>query len=349
MSASPYAGIGLALMATSAYNFGLILEKRALEEMPVLDLRRVGRVVLGLTTSVVWLGGFGLMLVGLACQTAVLSFEPVSVVQPVLASGIALVMVLSRVILRERLGGAEFWCVAGMAVAVVLLALSSGGSAPGAGHHADARLMVLVCLPSVIAGLLVAVAPLRASRARRHRMPVSGVCYGIGTGLLYGVAALAIKGLSGVLTGHPGVGAIAGRVVASPYLYLLGGCSVVAMLLFQAALQACRASIVVPVSSVTSSVFFVIAGTLLFHEHLPAGQGKLALRLAGIVVAGVVLVVLSSQTRGGHDAARGRPAPDPGVSHRQAGAAVLRRRRGALQPAAAPGLPDRERRAADAG
>jgi len=74
---------------------------------------------------------------------------------------------------------------------------------------------------------------------------------------------------------------------------------VVAMLLFQAALQAGLASIVVPVSNVTGSVYFIIAGTWLFHEHLPASPGKLVLRLAGIGLAVLVLVVL------------GRQAPEP--------------------------------------
>ena len=41
MSAAPYAGISLALVATTAYNVGLIQEKRALGRMPTLDVRRV--------------------------------------------------------------------------------------------------------------------------------------------------------------------------------------------------------------------------------------------------------------------------------------------------------------------
>jgi hypothetical protein len=44
-----------------------------------------------------------------------------------------------------------------------------------------------------------------------------------------------------------------------------------------------------------SGLYFVIAGTWLFHEHLPASPVKLALRLAGIAAAGLVLVVLSRQ------------------------------------------------------
>ena len=270
MSAASYAGIPLALLATTAYNVGLILEKRALGRMPALDLRQVPRVVAGLLTSRAWLAGFALMLTGLACQTVVLTFEPVSIVQPILASGVALVLVLSRLVLRERLGGAE------------------------AGHRASPGWVAAVMIPSVVLGVLVASSSLRA-RTRKHGAPVTGVCFGIGTGLLYGVATLAIKALSGILVSHHTVAGIVIGVLSSPYLYVLAGCLGVAMLLFQAALQACRASIVVPVSSVASSAYVVIAGTWLFHEHLPASPVRLGLRLTGIVLATLVLVLLSRQ------------------------------------------------------
>jgi drug/metabolite transporter (DMT)-like permease len=109
VSTVTYTGILLALVATTAYNVGLILEKRALGQMAALDIRRVLRVIGSLMTSRAWLAGFALMLTGLACQTIALTVEPVSVVQPVLASGVVLVLVLSRLVLRERLHGGETW------------------------------------------------------------------------------------------------------------------------------------------------------------------------------------------------------------------------------------------------
>lgn len=299
MSAGPVAGIGLALVATTSYNIGLILEKRALGRMPALDIRRAVNVLFRLLADAAWLSGFALMLTGLACQTIVLSFEPVSLVQPVLASGIALVIVLSRVVLRERLGGAESWCVGAMAVCVVLLALSSGGTSSQAGHDVSGIAMTAVAVPSMLAGLLIATKPLRSRPLGRHRAPVTGICYGLGTGLLYGVASLAIKGLSGILSHDNAAAGIVTGLLASPYLYLFGGCAVTAMLLFQVALQSCRASIVVPVSSVTSTLYFLLAGTWLFHEHLPASPDKLALRLTGIAAAGLVLVALARQVPSG--------------------------------------------------
>jgi len=291
MSPGPYAGIGLALLAATAYNVGVILEKRALGQMPALDVRRVVHVVASLLTDPAWLAGFALMLTGLACQVVVLTFEPVSVVQPVLASGVALLLVLSRLVLRERLGRTETWCVAAMAAALVMLALSaSTGSA--AGHHASAGAMAAVMIPSAVIGLLVAGRPVRAPAGQRRTRAIS---FGIGTGLLYGVSALAIKALSGILVRHQGIASLVAGIVSSPYLYVLAGCSAAGMLLFQAGLQSCRASIMVPVSSVSGSVYFMIAGTWLFHERLPANADKLGLRLAAIVVAGLVLVTLARQ------------------------------------------------------
>jgi drug/metabolite transporter (DMT)-like permease len=294
MSAASSAGIPLALLATTAYNVGLIVEKRALGQIQTLDIRRPARAVVSLLTSQAWLGGFALMLIGLACQTVVLTIEPVSIVQPVLASGVVLVLVLSRLVLRERLHGGETWCVAAIAASLVLLALSA--TSTQVGRKADPGEMAAVMVPSVIVGLLAAAGSLRARTRARERGPsVSAVWSGAGTGLLYGVAALAIKALSGILVGHRTAAGIAIGVVSSPYLYALAGSLVVAMLLFQAALQACRASILIPVSAVTGSTYFIVAGTWLFHEHLPASPGKLALRLAGIALAAVVLMALSQQ------------------------------------------------------
>ncbi len=292
MSAASEAGIPLALLAATAYNVGLVLEKRALGQLPALDLRRVPQMIVSLATSRAWLTGFALMLTGLACQTVVLTFEPVSVVQPVLASGVVVVLVLSRLMLRERLRAGETWCVAAIVVSVILLALSA--TSAGAGHHASPGAMAVVMVLSAVAGLLLAAGALRA-RTRSADAPVAGVWAGAGTGLLYGVAALAIKALSGILVRHQAAVAIAAGVISSPYLYVLAGCLVVAMLLFQAALQACRASIFIPVSTVTGSAYFIIAGTWLFHEHLPTSPGKLGLRLAGTALAALVLVVLSRQ------------------------------------------------------
>ena len=292
MSAAVY-GIPLAVLTTSAFNTGLILEKRALSRMPEVNLRRVGHAVVSLLSSPAWLAGFALMLTGLACQVIVLTFEPISLVQPILAAGVTLTLVLSRLVLRERLGGAEPFCVTVLAVSLILLALSQDSGNGTTAREAGTLPMVAVVVPSLVIGLLIAAWPWRSRRMRA--IAATGIGAGVGIGLLYGVGSLMTKGLSGVVARDHTAASLGLGIVSSPYLYLLFGCSAAALLLYQAALQACRASILIPVTNVVSSVYFLVAGTWLFHQQLPASPVKLALRLAGIAAAGLVLVALSRQ------------------------------------------------------
>ena len=112
MTGSTDGGLALALLATTAYNSGLVVEKQALGRLPAISGRRVVSLALTVASSPRWLAGFGLMLCGLAFQALALTLAPVTVVQPVIASGVAIVLVLSRIVLREHLGRGEYVCVA---------------------------------------------------------------------------------------------------------------------------------------------------------------------------------------------------------------------------------------------
>ena len=315
MTGSTDVGLGLALLSTTAYNYGLIVEKQALGQLPAIGAGRIVSFVASLARSPRWLAGFTLMLFGLAFQVLALIFAPVTLVQPVIASGVAVVLVLSRLVLRERLGRLQYACVAVMALSVVLLALSADGAPAQVGHQVSGVRLAAIAIASCLVALAAAVSALRASGSR-HGQPGSGVSFGIATGLLYGVAALAIKGVSGTLLHGHGIGRIVLALASSPYLYVMAACSAAGLLLFQTALQRCRISIVAPVSNVLGSVYFIVAGTWLFHERLPTDPVRLTLRIVGILVACGVVVLLSRQpgpaqpaaddTAGGTRAARAR-------------------------------------------
>jgi len=304
-------GIGLALVSTTAYNYGLIVEKQALGQLPAIGAGRIVSFVASLATSPRWLAGFTLMLFGLAFQVLALIFAPVTLVQPVIAAGVAVVLVLSRLVLHERLGRLQYVCVAVMALSVVLLALSAEGAPVQVGDQVSGVRLAIIAIVSVLFALGFAVSALRASGGK-HTQQGSGVAFGIATGLLYGVAALAIKGLSGTLAHHDGIGGTLVALLTSPYPYVMAVCSAAGLLLFQTALQRCRISIVAPVSNVLGSVYFIVAGTWLFHERLPSDPVRLALRLGGILVACGVVVLLSRQP----DPAQPAPSTGPDMPPR---------------------------------
>ena len=290
----PGLAVVVALFATTAYHLGLIFEKRALARLPAIDARHAVRMLRTLLTAPAWLAGFGLMLCGFGLQVVALRLAPVSVVQPVLGSGVVILLVLSRIVLRERLGRVELACVLAMVAAIIVIALSAVGPAGHVGERASGPLLAAVAVPACLVAIALGASALRSGPSGRHRMPAIGVSYALASGLMYGVATLAIKALSGAIADHAVLGTgLVLAVAGSPYPYVTVACSAVGMLIFQTGLQRCRVSIVGPVSNITGTVFFIVAGTWLFGERLPADPVKLSLRLAGILVAAVVVVVLS--------------------------------------------------------
>jgi drug/metabolite transporter (DMT)-like permease len=289
-------GVAVAALATTAYNVGLIVEKRALSRLPAIDARHAVVLLRTVLLNPGWAGGFALMLCGFGLQVVALILAPVSVVQPILGSGTVILVLLSRIVLRERLGRVELGCVLSVAVAIAAIALSAAGSAGQVGHQASGLLIAAVAVPACVLALLIGARSLRSAAQGKHRMPAIGVSYGLAAGLLYGVATLAIKALSGVIFHRTDqLGSLIRDVLLSPYPYLTVACSAVAMLIFQTGLQRCRVSIVGPVSNITGSIYFIIAGTWLFGERLPANPVELLLRLGGIVLAGAAVVVLARQ------------------------------------------------------
>jgi drug/metabolite transporter (DMT)-like permease len=342
-------GVALALVAAIAYNAGLVLEKRALAALPTMDIRRPYLLLRTLITAPAWLVGFWCMVIGLGCQVLALQRLPISVAQPLQVSGLGVLVSLSWLVLGERVSGRDRWRLTAALLSVPLLGLSLGGQT-GAGTTPVDPLWLSVVLggSAIAAGLASANA--FGSRRHRHRLN-TGMPAGLATGLLYGMAGLALKALSSQLV-HRGVWV---ALFASPYPYLVGVASAAGMVLFQIALQRHRASVVVPTSNLVGSCYVLVAGTWLFHENLPADPTSLGLRLAGFAVTVVALAIrpervlaprrdvasLHRPHRRAHHGTSPAPAGHPRLPGRQGPAAVLRERRVALQPPASSAAPDR--------
>ncbi|MFD3677077.1 hypothetical protein [Streptomyces sp. NPDC058613] len=286
-------GVAVALLANALYSAGFVLEKRALAALPALDPRRPLHLLRALASSPGWLLGFTVLGLGFGAQLKVYQLLPIAVAQGVFLSGTVLLIALSAVALGERPGRREL-----LATGVILLALLAvigslgGGDADGnrVGAAAPVLPLLAVCLPCLAFGLLLFLASLRRA-GRRHRRSSSGVAYGVALGLLYGVSSLAIKGTSAAFADRSVTAALP-ELLRGPHPWLLVATGAAGLALSQTALQRCRASVIVPVTTTVSSIFTVIAGTVVFDEHLPTEPLRLALRLGGTALAVLVLLTL---------------------------------------------------------
>ncbi|MEW2402822.1 hypothetical protein [Streptomyces sp. NPDC046862] len=301
-------GVASALLANVLYSTGFVLEKRALGTLPRVSVRRPARLLRLVLGSWLWIGGSLALAAGFAAQLAVYRTLPIAAAQGIFVSGLVLLVLLSGRLLGEETTGRERYAIGAILLALLMVVLSLDEASDTVSRSAPYALVLTVCLPALGLGVWLYASAERRAR-HRHRLPTTGVDYGVAVGLLYGVSSLAIKGVSSHLT-TSGLGEALLGLLRSPYPYLLLFTGAFGLVMSQAALQRSRASLIVPVCTTVTCLFTAVLGTLSFGEALPDDPLRLALRVAGTALAVTVLLSMPK-----HDAPR--PAPQPPVGAKE--------------------------------
>lgn len=299
-------GVAAALLANTLYSLGFVLEKRALTALPEVSIRHPARLLRLVLGSPLWIGGSLALAAGFAAQLVVYRTLPIAAAQGIFVSGLVLLVLLSARLLGEETSGRERYALGAILAALLMVVLSLREGAETVSRAAPYPLILLVCVPSLALGVWLYNSAERRAR-HRHRLPTTGVEYGVAVGLLYGVSSLAIKGVSSYLTTSGPVGALL-DLLRSPYPYLLLFTGAFGLVMSQAALQRCRASLIVPVCTTVTCLYTAVLGTLSFGEALPEDPLRLALRIAGTALAIAVLLFMPR-----HDPPAGSPQPHIGA------------------------------------
>jgi drug/metabolite transporter (DMT)-like permease len=174
-------GFGLALCAASCYDTGYALQALEARRAPVRAALRPAMLA-HLLRRPVWVGATLLSVAGWPLQVLALEHAPITLVQPTLALGLLLLLVLGTRILGEHVGRREIAAVIAIIAAVAVIA-SAAPSGPGEVPR-DAGLVIAL-------GLLGAIAILPHGGAILGRYPTALLV--IGAGAADGLAAFVAK------------------------------------------------------------------------------------------------------------------------------------------------------------
>jgi drug/metabolite transporter (DMT)-like permease len=265
MSASTGAGLAVAAVAAACYETGYAfqaLEARGADARHALRVSLLGQ----LARNGRWLAATALSLLGWPLQVLALSLAPLALVQPTLALGLLLLLVLGARVLGERVGRRELAAVALIVAGIAGLA----AAAPDRSTVTGGTGMTIAV--AVLAALAVAPYALRRRRA--------GLLAVMATGAADSVAALAAKLVAGDLAdGHWGVAiAVAALAAAAGALATLSEMS---------ALQRLPATRVAPIV-----LAFQIAVPVIVVAAV-GGEDWGATPLGGAVLAGGLIAVIA--------------------------------------------------------
>jgi len=262
--------------SATLYSLGFALQAMDAREAPAEEHLRLA-LAWGLVRRVRWLSGTGLSMLGWPLQVLALSLAPLVVVQPALAMGLPVLMVLGERMLGEHAGRREHLAV----TAIVLGVIGAGLCAPARSTaHAGSGTLTLVLVGVALASLL----PYLLLRLGRTFASVTMI--GAGFGFAW----------SGVATKLASDDIAQGLLLAAAAWGLSTAvASAVAALSEMSALQSRPAIQVAPVVFVTQTVVPVILAPLLFEESFastPLGGVPLAVSLV-VVIAGAAVLARS--------------------------------------------------------
>jgi hypothetical protein len=256
-------GLILALISAIAVNLAYVREHDAAAAMPPFSARRPGQFVSSLVESRRWVLGFAIETAGWLVYVAALRLAPISLVQAVCASGIA---VLALVMVHGhpgRLQRGEQIAVVTAVVGLVLLAVSVVGTQQQ--DQSPDWVGVVFWLGGSAAGAVI-LAAVRLPLAR-------GPALGLAAGLLFAGGDISAK-----LVVYGGLWFFA---VLSLIVYYGLGTSVL-----QAGFQHANALTAAGLATLVTNAVPIASGFVLFGEELPDGvQGGLQVAAFASLVA----------------------------------------------------------------
>jgi drug/metabolite transporter (DMT)-like permease len=219
--------------------------------------------------------GTGLSILGFPLQVVALMLAPLVVVQPALAAGLLVLMVIAEHLLQERPGRNEYIAVCAIVAGVIGAALCAPPRSTT--HTAEQGTLTIVLVALGAASLIPYV--LNAMRVRIAEITM------LGAGLAFAWSGVATKLASDDLSN--------GNLwVAAVWALSTAAASGVGVLSEMSALQSRPAIQVAPVVFVTQTVVPVVLAPLLLGESFsgtPAGGVPLALSLALLVGGAAIL------------------------------------------------------------
>jgi drug/metabolite transporter (DMT)-like permease len=271
-------GILLTLAAAACFECSYILQALEVRAVPEMTRATLG-ALRGLAARPLWLASIALGLAGFALQVLALRHVALSLVQPLLATGLLGLLAFSATVLGERVGGREIGAVLAIVAGVTAIALADPqrgeDAAPGLAFALVVTALAIVALSAfagrrsagrsgggllaaaIAADALAALAAAQAARALPSALPTAAWCALAAAG---GIAAVAAE--SAVLQ-RRGAARVAPIVLAG-----------------QVAVPVALAPLVIgerwgSAALLVSGLALVIAGSALLA--LSAGVGRLAL------------------------------------------------------------------------
>jgi drug/metabolite transporter (DMT)-like permease len=277
-------GLMIALLSALTMNLAFFFKFRGARVAARVDLRHPIASAIALWKSKWFAIGMIVGLIAWGMHVAALTIAPLSLVQAVLAGGVALVAVMADRIFGLHVGRRQWWGLGLTALGLALLALTMPATVGPHATYSGAQMALFEAVLLAV-GVVLIIGPRAAGARTEHH----GIALAAAAGIMFGACNVSVKALTGTL---PDAG-LAG-VISAPMLIAIAA-SVGAFYASARSLQLGGAVAVIGITGTASSITCVAGGILVFGDPMPADLlGMLVQGLAfALVIAASALIPAS--------------------------------------------------------
>jgi drug/metabolite transporter (DMT)-like permease len=268
-------GIGLAVLVALATNLAALLKHRGCQEARAVQIVRPLAALRDLAHSRWFVAGWGLAALAWLAHVAALSMAPISLVQAILAGGAVTLAVLSQRLFGHPVGRRQWLALTVGAVGLVLLVVTLPRFH---GSDSDFSLSAIV---SFEGGLILLATAIALCHRSERLMARRGILRAVLAGLLFALAGIAIKALTGGAGGPLGVAALLAITLA---------CGALAQYTAVAALQGGGAIETIGLMGLVANATQIVGGIVVFGD--PLSPSPLGITLQIVAFAMVCLSAL---------------------------------------------------------
>ncbi len=278
---SIWAVVGLTLGAALAFGASSALKHASAAEAPDAQSfrpRHLVRFIWHTITHNLWLSAVVCDVTGLVLQIFALHLGELSLVQPLLVSGLVFGLVLRWTFGPDSPTRRQgFWAVAVTVALAAFLLLTAWHGDHGGTEHADRE----PALVTGIIGVVLVLALIEAGRRMQVRHQKAALL-GAAVGIVYAAMAALLKAVTDVAA-HGIMGIFSSWEL---YAFLVAGGS--GLLLNQLAFQAGPLSSSLPATATVDPLLSIVIGVLIYHERIRHGT------LDTVVLVAVLLLIVVS-------------------------------------------------------
>lgn len=274
-------GIGLAAAVALMTNLASLLKHRGCQHTHPVSISRPLATLRGLATSPWFAAGWGLAALAWLTHVAALSLAPISLVQAVLAGGAVTLAVLSQRLFGDRVERRQWLALllGGAGLALLAATLPRFDSA-----HSEFSIAAII---SFEGGLVLLAAGVALSHRAQRLAARRGVLLAVLAGILFALAGIATK----ALTGGPGDWPLIASLLA-----LTIACGALAQYTTVAALQSGGAIETIGLMGIVANATQILGGILVFGDPLSPSPLGIALQITALAMVCLSALLLPSST-----------------------------------------------------